>query len=59
MKALTWRGKTEIGTEATVEEIPAEFAEEAAAAAAAPAPAAEEAPAEDAPAAAETTEEQA
>ena len=30
MKALTWRGKTEIGTEATVEEIPADLQEKAA-----------------------------
>lgn len=30
MKALTWRGKTEIGTEATVEEIPADLEEKAA-----------------------------
>jgi len=29
MKALTWRGKTEIGTEATVEEIPADLQERA------------------------------
>ncbi|WKD60325.1 Elongation factor G [Corynebacterium ciconiae DSM 44920] len=29
MKALTWRGKTDIGTEATVEEIPAELQEKA------------------------------
>nr|WP_246875134.1 elongation factor G [Corynebacterium sp. Marseille-P3884] len=29
MKALTWRGKTEIGTEATVEEIPADLQEKA------------------------------
>lgn len=29
MKALTWRGVTEIGTEATVEEIPAELQEKA------------------------------
>ncbi|MBX4169118.1 elongation factor G [Rhodococcus sp. DMU2021] len=30
MKALTWRGTTDIGTEATVEEIPAELADKAA-----------------------------
>ncbi|SUE15010.1 elongation factor G [Rhodococcus gordoniae] len=30
MKALTWRGTTEIGTAATVEEIPAELADKAA-----------------------------
>ena len=30
MKALTWRGKTEIGAEATVEEIPADLQEKAA-----------------------------
>ncbi|WP_241386409.1 elongation factor G [Rhodococcus sp. CH91] len=30
MKALTWRGTTEIGTEATVEEIPADLADKAA-----------------------------
>ncbi|MDO5670985.1 MAG: elongation factor G [Corynebacterium sp.] len=30
MKALTWRGKTEIGTEATIEEIPADLQEKAA-----------------------------
>ena len=29
MKALTWRGKTEIGTEATVEEIPADLQDKA------------------------------
>ena len=29
MKALTWRGKTEIGTEATVEEIPADLQDRA------------------------------
>ncbi|WIM71295.1 elongation factor G [Corynebacterium suedekumii] len=29
MKALTWRGKTEIGTDATVEEIPADLQEKA------------------------------
>ncbi|WP_151528971.1 MULTISPECIES: elongation factor G [Corynebacterium] len=29
MKALTWRGKTDIGTEATVEEIPADLQEKA------------------------------
>ena len=29
MKALTWRGKTEIGTEATIEEIPADLQEKA------------------------------
>ena len=29
MKALTWRGKTEIGTEATVEEIPADLVDKA------------------------------
>ncbi|OBA36631.1 translation elongation factor G [Rhodococcus sp. 852002-51564_SCH6189132-a] len=30
MKALTWRGTTDIGTEATVEEIPADLADKAA-----------------------------
>ncbi|WP_026917293.1 elongation factor G [Gordonia shandongensis] len=30
MRALTWRGTTEIGTDATVEEIPAELADKAA-----------------------------
>ncbi|MBM7365792.1 elongation factor G [Gordonia hydrophobica] len=30
MKALTWRGTTEIGTEATIEEIPADLADKAA-----------------------------
>ncbi|SIS38079.1 elongation factor G [Corynebacterium appendicis CIP 107643] len=29
MKALTWRGKTEIGTEATIEEIPADLQDKA------------------------------
>ncbi|AYJ33132.1 elongation factor G [Corynebacterium xerosis] len=29
MKALTWRGKTEIGTEATIEEIPADLVDKA------------------------------